>query len=282
MAPICFAFQRGECTRGDGCRFSHSEDGSAPPARHTGRGLCFSFQRGVCGRGDSCRFSHEIGEPARFAGGVCYAWQRGECKRGNSCHFSHENMVPHTYQPRPRKSHLCYDFQRGECNRGDNCRFSHGEAAAPCKGREHDGHFGYIMDNEHRLETGCKECINIRELRDWAEAGELESMVAYRAWTCCWCEDGKSTHCCMNDNKKAVGNPSSSNIGFMQYGPSNISMTPMHSYQCNGSYDDTWEGNKRGWRCNCLKAKPDEVGIGDAIAGVRVYNFQTGEYGDPL
>ena len=111
-------------------------------------------------------------------------------------------------------------------------------------------------------------------------------MEAHRAWTCCWCEDGESTHCCFVDNKNAVkkkavrGDSSScSSIGFMGRGPSNITMSPLQSFQCNGSYDDTWEGNKRGWRCNCLKTKPDAVDLSDTIAGMRVYNFITGEYG---
>lgn len=55
---ICYAFERGECDRGDRCRFSHgaaSGDRGAPRSK----GVCYAFQRGECERGDQCRYSHE-------------------------------------------------------------------------------------------------------------------------------------------------------------------------------------------------------------------------------
>ena len=52
----CYAFQRGECTRGDACRFSHDPNAEAPPRSSA---PCYAFQRGECDRGDACRFSHE-------------------------------------------------------------------------------------------------------------------------------------------------------------------------------------------------------------------------------
>jgi len=58
-------------------------------------------------------------------------------------------------------------------------------------------------------------------------------------------------------------------------------MSPKDSFHWNGSDDETWEGNKRGWRCNCLQTRPDAVDISDALVGARIYNFETGEYGDP-
>eukprot|EP01043_Picozoa_sp_COSAG02_P039438 COSAG02_NODE_3113_length_7338_cov_2.845559_6_plen_272_part_00 len=121
---VCYAFQRGECTRGDTCRFSHSGEpgpgGSAysPRGGRGGGGVCYAFQRGECTRGDSCRFLHEKGAApppsrggrggsrgggrggsrgggrggGRGAPGVCYAFQKGECTRGDSCRFSHESQ----------------------------------------------------------------------------------------------------------------------------------------------------------------------------------------------
>ena len=50
----CYAFQRGECTRGDACRFSHDPNATAPKAS----GVCYAFQKGECTRGDACRFQH--------------------------------------------------------------------------------------------------------------------------------------------------------------------------------------------------------------------------------
>jgi hypothetical protein len=63
-AGACYAFQRGECDRGDSCRYSHdpaaggSSDGFAARERRP-RGACYAFQKGECDRGDACRFSHE-------------------------------------------------------------------------------------------------------------------------------------------------------------------------------------------------------------------------------
>jgi hypothetical protein len=67
----CFAFQKGECTRGDACRFAHDQGGGggeAGPGRKRQkvakpRGglkhLCHEFeQRGGCAHGDACKFAH--------------------------------------------------------------------------------------------------------------------------------------------------------------------------------------------------------------------------------
>jgi len=57
---VCFAFQKGQCDRGDACRFSHTEakEGDAA-ASSWSKPPCFAFQKGECWRGDDCRFSHE-------------------------------------------------------------------------------------------------------------------------------------------------------------------------------------------------------------------------------
>eukprot|EP00656_Telonema_subtile_P008742 TRINITY_DN14085_c0_g1_i4.p1 TRINITY_DN14085_c0_g1~~TRINITY_DN14085_c0_g1_i4.p1 ORF type:complete len:198 (+),score=31.44 TRINITY_DN14085_c0_g1_i4:467-1060(+) len=51
---ICFDFQKGKCTRGAGCQFSH-EESAVEPARDK---MCFDFQKGKCTRGAGCIFSH--------------------------------------------------------------------------------------------------------------------------------------------------------------------------------------------------------------------------------
>ena len=79
---VCFAFQKGSCTRGAGCRFSH-DGGDAPalltpaPQKTPGAvlsGACFAFQKGHCDRGDSCRFTHDAsggsGHDLLFSGRV--------------------------------------------------------------------------------------------------------------------------------------------------------------------------------------------------------------------
>ena len=59
-----------------------------------GGGTCYAFQKGECSRGSSCKFSHSgrgggHGRGGGGRGGVCYANQKGECSRGSSCRFSH-------------------------------------------------------------------------------------------------------------------------------------------------------------------------------------------------
>ncbi|KAG0613972.1 hypothetical protein M758_6G142000 [Ceratodon purpureus] len=107
---VCYAFQRGDCPNGDGCRFLHKKQDERP------RGVCYSFQRGDCSNGDSCRFLHEKQEEKPR--GVCYAFQRGDCSNGDSCRFLHEKQ-----EERPRR--VCYAFQRGDCPNGDDCKFLH-------------------------------------------------------------------------------------------------------------------------------------------------------------
>jgi len=133
--PVCYAFQKGECTRGDSCRFSHTEGGGGGGGGggYGGGGggapVCYAFQKGECTRGDACRFSHTEGGGGGGGGfgasprasAPCYAFQKGECSRGDSCRFSHD---PNAQAPQ-RSSQPCYAFQKGECSRGDSCRFSH-------------------------------------------------------------------------------------------------------------------------------------------------------------
>lgn len=58
--------------------------------RKRGPGVCYSFQRGECDRGDGCRYLHEMQERKRT--GVCYSYQRGECHRGDRCRYLHEEV----------------------------------------------------------------------------------------------------------------------------------------------------------------------------------------------
>ena len=80
---VCFAFQKGTCTRGEECRFSH--DPNAAPSDHAQR-PCFDFQnKGSCSRGDDCRFAH-----TERTKQVCFAFRDGNCTRGDDCRYEHE------------------------------------------------------------------------------------------------------------------------------------------------------------------------------------------------
>jgi hypothetical protein len=154
---VCFAHQRGECTRGESCHFSHDTgQGGGGGGNSYGQGgggssgfsrekrACFAHQRGECTRGESCHFSHDAEQGGVGGGGggnsygqggggssgfsrekrACFAHQRGECTRGESCHFSHDVSGSNNENHRVNEK-ICYSFQRGECNRGDSCYFSH-------------------------------------------------------------------------------------------------------------------------------------------------------------
>lgn len=64
----CFAFQRGECTYGDSCRYLHVDASSMTDANgnpivvhpQLPRGYCHAFARGECKYGETCKFRHEI------------------------------------------------------------------------------------------------------------------------------------------------------------------------------------------------------------------------------
>ena len=60
LMDICFDFTRGQCNRGDNCRFSHDlpPNGQIPPRPKTA-GVCFDYTKGICKRGYVCPPAHE-------------------------------------------------------------------------------------------------------------------------------------------------------------------------------------------------------------------------------
>ena len=52
---LCTFFQKGKCTKGTSCRFSHEAIAPAPPVLIQ----CTFFLAGKCTKGSSCRFAHE-------------------------------------------------------------------------------------------------------------------------------------------------------------------------------------------------------------------------------
>jgi len=114
--------------------------------------LCRDFQKGKCTRGENCRFSHEAPpqQPAKEME-ICRDHLKGQCTRGDSCKFLHylhhghgqslNSAIPDKLglldvmkqnllgvggsMTRRRSSEPCRDFLNGNCNRGTGCKFSH-------------------------------------------------------------------------------------------------------------------------------------------------------------
>jgi|EP00505_MAST-04D_sp_SCG-Rhode-Island_P001832 cleavage and polyadenylation specificity factor subunit 4 len=134
--PVCYAFQRGECNRGEECRYAHESGGGGGGGGYDRggrggydrggrggggdrpRGVCYAFQRGDCSRGSDCRFAHESG-----GGGGGGGYDRGGgggYDRGSRSYNDRGDRGGDRGDDRP-----CFDFQKGRCDRGSGCRFSH-------------------------------------------------------------------------------------------------------------------------------------------------------------
>ena len=57
----CYAYAKGECFRGDRCRYWHDPAIPKPDrSKQMGEGgPCWAFAQGRCFRGDACRYSHD-------------------------------------------------------------------------------------------------------------------------------------------------------------------------------------------------------------------------------
>lgn len=91
---VCFEFQKGRCSRGDGCRFSHATNSSSSSHSnsHGTQGVCYEFQKGNCLRGDNCRYLHVGGFKDRGPS-VCFSFRdTGYCDRGDTCRFASSHV----------------------------------------------------------------------------------------------------------------------------------------------------------------------------------------------
>ncbi len=87
----CYAFQEGNCDRGDGCRFAHGDGGGGGGGGRgggeggrgggKGKGGKAKGGKGKGGKGDSGK--------GKGGGGSCFAFQKGICDRGDGCRFAH-------------------------------------------------------------------------------------------------------------------------------------------------------------------------------------------------
>lgn len=82
---MCGDFKRGNCSRGDRCRFSHGDSGGGG-SRGDDRGGYGKSSWG--GGGDSKRGRTE----GKYDKKPCGDFQKGNCSRGDRCRFSHEDL----------------------------------------------------------------------------------------------------------------------------------------------------------------------------------------------
>ena len=63
------------------------------------QGVCHAWQKGECDRGDKCKFAHVAESPKKKQKvvvklqklkKVCHAWQKGNCTHGDACKFIHD------------------------------------------------------------------------------------------------------------------------------------------------------------------------------------------------
>ncbi|GFH23869.1 uncharacterized protein HaLaN_21560, partial [Haematococcus lacustris] len=116
----CFDFTKGQCLRGDTCRYSHDLS-TIVTFNSKEKGICFDYLRNQCHRGLLCRFSHDLSHIAQQCQGVC--------QRGDECRYSHDlRLIASTARggtQSQKSGELCYDYLRGRCTRGNNCKYSH-------------------------------------------------------------------------------------------------------------------------------------------------------------
>ena len=154
---ICFDFTKGQCMRGDSCKYSHDVE-YIVQVNSQEKGICFDFLKGTCSRGVLCRFSHDlnnlkpllnsqatkgemIGKGKKKAP-ICYDFVKNKCAKGAECRYSHDytslfNQIhrKRSSVPKPdgvmdvknvqHSQTVCIDYLRGRCTRGEGCRYKH-------------------------------------------------------------------------------------------------------------------------------------------------------------
>eukprot|EP00929_Paragymnodinium_shiwhaense_P105938 TRINITY_DN70985_c0_g1_i1.p1 TRINITY_DN70985_c0_g1~~TRINITY_DN70985_c0_g1_i1.p1 ORF type:complete len:212 (-),score=9.97 TRINITY_DN70985_c0_g1_i1:98-733(-) len=71
----CWYFPRGQCSRGEVCRFAHGDEEIALPRRRRSNTVCRHWSRGLCRLGNTCMFSHTA-LTGRTEGELSSTWPR--------------------------------------------------------------------------------------------------------------------------------------------------------------------------------------------------------------
>jgi len=123
---LCPSFERGQCTWGDRCFYSHTREEVLLP-----RSLTSAAKVPI---GSSA--SQRKNTPTPRSGIVCPDWQRGQCKWGSSCYNAHEVREPVAPTRRLLQPTILNQDQAGTCSSwvttgwckwGSECFFPHGK-----------------------------------------------------------------------------------------------------------------------------------------------------------
>jgi hypothetical protein len=98
---VCFDWQKGKCTRGDSCKYEHSESAAPAPAKPRSRSPARSdTSKSKTGKGKSRGHSPGGSSRASSPGGtkyppkyrtlMCRFWPTNSCRAGSKCTFKHE------------------------------------------------------------------------------------------------------------------------------------------------------------------------------------------------
>lgn len=119
---LCKFFARGDCQKGDHCKFAH--DWNAPA-----KNICTFYQKGTCSYGSRCKYDHiKVSRPQLFA----------ESSSANSPQSSGSNAAEKADEDRqetsldPASKPICSLAAAGQCPRGENCPDLHGDLCTLC------------------------------------------------------------------------------------------------------------------------------------------------------
>ena len=114
---VCFAFQKGECSRGDACRFSHDSSGGGG---HKTDSRDNRDNKKETGRNKKPRENHK---PTDFADRLCTSVIRGIPCTYPKCDYSHDPLDYLSRKPTDIGP-ICYQYVTyGLCNNGIMCRY---------------------------------------------------------------------------------------------------------------------------------------------------------------
>jgi hypothetical protein len=116
---ICSDFVRGNCYRGEHCRYKHT------------RPVCRDFQAGRCTRGSSCSYTYEEQAALLSYGMATQLPMQRVSQIDNMNGLAGMGPVAGMSGGAGGKPE-CRDFQRGNCHR-ENCSFKHNFAAQASK-----------------------------------------------------------------------------------------------------------------------------------------------------